>query len=138
MRKISKLMLASMFSVVIMFNSVMPTVAAQTDISAFAAGPTFNSETVTVDTQCLFFGSAACEKGNMYGNPCHWKARQSGNLALTATSSEASFGEGTSYTNIMGRSKMVTGGGTILNTYEKSADMFTHYTQANTRLYYNI
>lgn len=133
-----RLMVASMLSLVFMSSSVMTVAAAQYDISAYAEGPTFNSHTVELDSQCLFFGSASCEEGNMYGNPCYWKARQSGNLALTATASEASFGEGTSYTNIMGKSKMVTGGGTILNTYEKSANMFSFYTRANTRLYYVI
>lgn len=104
-------------------------------ISAYIGGPTLSSDTIELDPQCHFLGSAACEKGTAFGNPCYWKARQYGDLALTATMTSASFGSDASWDNILPKSPMVEAGA-ILHVYEKSAETLKFYKQANTKLYY--
>ena len=136
MEKIFRLVSAGILSIVLMISSVMPVCASEKNISAYASGPTLDSATVSLDPECHLYGSASCVEGNMYGNPCYWTAKQYGDLALAATRTAASFGSGSSYTDIMSKSYMVTCGGSLLNTYEKSAKTFTFYTQANTKLYY--
>lgn len=135
MNKISKLASACILSVVLMISSVMPVFAAQTTVTASASGPTLAYTTIDVDKECHLYGSASCEEGTLAGNPCYWKARQYGELALAGTNTAASFGSDGEYDNIMSKSNMVTSGA-LLNYYEKSASAFTYYVKANTRLYY--
>lgn len=145
MKKTVRLVSTGIIVSVLMISSVMPVYARGTrtigyrglekNISAYLSGPTLSTDTVELDPKCHFFGSAACEKGNAFGNPCYWKARQYGDLALTATMTSASFGSDSSWNNIMSKSKMVEAGA-ILHVYEKSAEMYKYYEQANTRLYY--
>lgn len=133
MKKLIKFISASILSVALMFSSVMPISAQQTDICAYASGETVSADTVIIGEQCYLYGSASCTESTL-GNPCQWKAKQYGDLAAAGTNTYASFGHGTSYTNIMSKTKMVIG--SVAQTYEKSAGVPHHYTQANTRLYY--
>ncbi|MDE6607427.1 MAG: hypothetical protein K2K54_06705 [Lachnospiraceae bacterium] len=114
--------------------SAIPYRSGTKSISASISGPTFASDTVELDPKCHLFGSAACDEGGDFGNPCYWTAKQYGDLAMTATLTAASFGADTSYTDIMAQSRMVSDN--ILHSYEKQAALFKTYRRANTRLYY--
>lgn len=103
-------------------------------IDAFASGTTYNSANIEVGSQCYLYGSAACEDGGFFGNPCHWLARQTGALAATVETTYASFGKDGSYTDIMAKSRMVHSA--LVSTYEHSAGVPYHYSQAGTKLYY--
>ncbi|MBP3199826.1 MAG: hypothetical protein J6N21_22915 [Butyrivibrio sp.] len=133
MKKISKFISASILSIAFIFNSVIPVFASTCDISAYAAEPNTASDTVNVGTDCYLYGYAACYDGGLFGNPCQWRALQYGALAPAGTGTYASFGQGTSYTNIMGMRQMVNASDLE---YEKSAGSPHHYAQVNTRLYY--
>lgn len=134
MKTIIKFISVMTLSAAFMICFVMPVSASEKDISAYASEPTVSADTVTVSQECYLYGSAACTDSGLLGNPCQWKARQYGDLAAAGTGTSASFGEGTSYTNIMSKTKMVIG--SVAQTYEKKVGMPHHYTQANTRLYY--
>lgn len=136
MKKISKLMLTSILSAALMFSSVMPVSAAHYDIMAKLSGPTSNSHQVMVDQTCYLYGYASCVSGTGLGNICVWTARQTGSEPFAGTNTAASFGQGDSFTNLMTKSYMVTSNPLMLHEYNKTADLFTYYTQANTRLYY--
>lgn len=134
MKMIIKFISAMTLSVALMVGSAMSASASEKDISAYASGPTVSADTVTVSQECYLYGSAACTDSGLLGNPCQWKAKQYGDLAAAGTGTSASFGQGSSYTNIMSKTKMVIG--SVAQTYEKKAGAPHHYTQANTRLYY--
>ena len=125
MKKFSKikLLLASMLSVALMFSSVMPAAAAQYDISAKLSGPNTDSHQVMLDPTCFLYGYASCESGTGLGHICLWVAKQTGSEPFAGTNTAASFGSEDSFTNIMGKSYMVTTYPTTLHEYEKTANL---------------
>lgn len=145
MKKTIRLVSTGFLVSMLMISSVMPVYARgsrmigyqglKKEISAYIGGPTLSTDTIELDPKCHFFGSAACEKGTSFGNPCYWKARQYGDLALAATMTSASFGSDASWDNILPKSPMVEAG-SILHVYEKTAETLKYYKQANTKLYY--
>lgn len=136
MKKIFKLVLAGMFSAVLMFGSVMPAAAAEYDVTANFSGPNTNSKQIMIDPTCFLYGYASCEPGTAVGHICLWVAKQTGSEPFAGTHTAASFGSDGEVDNIMKKSYMVTTYPTTLHEYEKKAEAFKYYNQATTRLYY--
>ena len=133
MKRISKLMLASMLSVALMFSSAMPAAAAS-DVLTATLSDSPVSKNVSIDTKCNLYGYVAITNGGAVGNPCHWLATQTGDLAATGTNTSVSFGTDGKYDNIMANKKMVVGG--VVQRYEKDAGALHKYTSAHTMLNY--
>lgn len=135
MKKVIRLVSKGLILGAIMLCSVMPVYAEEYTITADINGPTTDSYTVDLETECHFYGYALCQKGNMYGNHCNWVASLHGNLAPAATNTYTSFGSDSSTDDILPKSFMVTSG-SVVHSYEKTAEMFKYYKQANTILGY--
>lgn len=135
MKKVIRLVSKGLILGAIMLCSVMPVCAKEYTVTADINGPTTDSYTVDIETECHLHGYALCREGNMYGNHTTWIANLLGNLAPAATETYASFGSDSSLTNIMPKSPMVKPGPAV-QSYEKTASMFTFYKKANTVLYY--
>lgn len=136
MKKFMKLLASSTLLLSIVLSLAVPVFAAQTDLSAYLSGTHYDDEYVILDPTCYLYGYVSCDTGTWMGNSCYWLARQGGSEPFAGTNTAASFGQGDSYTNIMSKSYMVTTYPTTLHEYEKTAAIFTYYTQANTRLYH--
>lgn len=136
MKMISKLTIASMLFVAIIFSSGMPVAAEEKyAMTACSDGITFVSKTINeFNGDCYLYGEAGCEDGGLLGNPCTWKAKLYGPYAGAAVRKYASFGKNGSEDDIMQKSALTQSGVPLTKT--ESAGFPHHYTKATTVLYY--